>query len=187
MKLQQLNALLFGALAFGFQAFAHEGHDMPGALPPPPHGGRVAQAAEIEADDHKGEEDHKGEAHDHEGEAKEDHKGEGKAAHAHGPDEAELFIEAKLSGDELSIYALELKEGSKTFKSISPSAELTIKEVEVEFPRSKRAEAPTAQVNGDHWATKVQMNKDRRFIAHVKMIQKGEEKLAKIQIEKIRQ
>ncbi len=173
MKFQNKWTNLLGTIGLCYLAGAHEGHDMPGALPPPPHGGRVAQAAEV------GE-------HDHESEASEKHEGEGKPAHAH-TEEAELFMEAKLSGEDFTVYALELKEGSKTFKSIGPSQELAVAEVKIEFPRSKRTVATSLTVDGDHWVGKVQMNKDRRFIAHIKMIQKNEEKISKIQIEKNRQ
>ncbi len=131
---------------------AHEGHDTPGALPPPPNGGKLAEAA-------------------HEG------------GHAHGAkEEAEIFVEAKLDGKKLKVFAHAL-EGS-TFKTLSPSASLSLSEVKIEQPRSKKTTVVPVKASGNYWEADIGQVSDRRILVYASLMDGKEKKTAKIQIEK---
>jgi hypothetical protein len=164
--------IIFGlifVLALSPSSFAHEGHDSPGALPPPPNGGRIG-AAENPVHKEKEEHEHK----EGEGEEHEDEK-----------EEAELFLEAKLEGTLLKIYPHLLEpERSMVFKSLKPSANLKMEEVKIELPRSKKTYVVGFKVNDDHWEADTGKVKDRRLLIFPTVSEAGTRKTTRIQIEK---
>ena len=158
-------------LAFSLSSSAHEGHDSPGALPPPPNGGRIG-AAENPAHKEK-------EAHEHEHE-----EGEGKD-HEEEKVEAELFLEAKLEGTLLKIFPHQLEpERSMVFKSLKPSANLKMEEVKIELPRSRKTYVVPFKVNDDRWEASTGVVKDRRLLIFPTVSEAGTRKTTRIQIEK---
>ncbi len=133
---------------------AHEGHGMPGALPPPPHGGVVQEAL------HQA-------AHNHAGSA----------------EEVELFFEATYRDKELKIYPLALLPNkTNSFAALSP-AELSKLSVKLEYPRTKKTEAVSFKVVGDSLVANVDPKGANRFIVHIAADHAKEAKVAKVQLE----
>lgn len=140
---------------FSLVSHAHEGHDMPGALPPAPHGGVVKEAG------HTGVVQH------------------------HGKEETELFFEVVYKGNELSVYPLALPVGkTNIFVPVSPKNALTKIELKVEFPRTKKRETLSAKVDTDAIRASFDSKGANRFILHVAAEYEKEQKLAKVQIER---
>ena len=80
-KFSLLFGLTLGLILADTRAAAHEGHGIPGALPPGPHGGVVAESAE--AEEH---------SHDH-GHGGDNHPADAKAKpHVHAAEEKEYFF-----------------------------------------------------------------------------------------------
>ncbi len=161
------NALGILILGASLRSLAHEGHDTPGALPPPPHGGRVAEASHSE--DHH-----------------EDHEEEGNhEAHKDEKEEVELFLEAKLEGTKLKIYPLALEASrSKVFKLLKPSPTLRLSDLKIELPRSKRAFSLKVTSATDFWEAQTGDFKDKRLFVHATLLDDEGKKVAKIQVEK---
>ncbi len=176
-------------------AFSHEGHDMPGSLPPPPHGGRVAVAEGAYGEDEHahGKDEHghyEGKAHDshdddHAIESEKEAHDHDKE-HGHGEEKPELYMEVKLeNGRELKIYPLILDpKRPRMFQSVSPGKEVAVSQVRIEFPRSGQKGLLQAVLKGDHWSAQVPANRDYRFFVLVTASHSGEEKTAKVQVEK---
>lgn len=163
---------LFAFFFIAVNSTAHEGHETPGALPPPPNGGRIAEAAHAEEAGHK---EHTDEEKGH------DHK-EGEAEHE---EEPELFIEAKLDGTKLKIYAHSLEaDNTMVFKSLTPGPKLVLMQVKVELPRSKKSFVVSGVVSGDHWEVETGKTKDKRLLVYPTIKDGLEQKTARIQIEK---
>lgn len=146
--------LLFHFCLSAGPAYAHEGHDSPGALPPPPNGGKMAEAS---------------------------HAG----AHAGGAEERELFIEAKLQGSKVLLFAQGLSAtNTKVWQALSPGPELKVIEAKIELPRAKRSLPVTLKVNGKGWEGDLSSVKEHRLIVVVDILDGKEKKTAKVQLEK---
>ncbi len=130
---------------------AHEGHDTPGALPPPPNGGKLAEASHS-------------------------------APHAGGAEETEVFLEGKVDGTKLKIYAHALKDNS--FETMNPSSKLVLKELKIEAPRSKKTTSLSPKTGQGFWEADIGQQKERRLLVYVTLLDGKETKTAKIQIEK---
>ncbi len=135
-------------------AMGHEGHDAPGALPAPPHGGKVAEAAHTAK---------------HEGGAEERELF------------AEAKLQGSLL--KLYALGLEA-ENTKVWKALAPSASLTVTEAKIEMPRSKKAVPVTFKAVTDGWEAEVGTLKERRVILHATFLDGKEKKLTKVQLEK---
>lgn len=152
MKLK-LTALAFALI--GTIANAHEGHDTPGALPPPPNGGKMAEAAHAGTDHHNGK------------------------------PEAELFIEAKLEGTTLKIFPHALgPTDMNAFKALRPGAGLTLTELKMELPRSKKTTVLKSSQKDGFWESEIGQVSDRRLLILATLMDGSEKKTVKIQIEK---
>jgi hypothetical protein len=163
MKTVFLTGLL--GLTFCFTLFAHEGHDAPGALPPPPHGGRVKLASDL-----AGHEDH------------DEKKEPGAKEHAH-EEEPEIFIEVVYKEKKLFIYPMVLPEKDPSSFSELPISDLKELSSRIEFPRQKRFEPIQIRAKANSWEADFDAKKAHRFIVHLSFNYKGEEKQTKIQIE----
>lgn len=156
--------LLLSLFLIGRIGWAHEGHAIPGALPPAPHGGMVQEAAHAE----------EGHDHEHEGEGKEEH-------HEEKPGEVEVFYEAVFKNNEVRVYPLIL--GTATFAKM-PVEKLSQISLSVDFPRQKRHESLSAAVKEGAIVAKLDPRSAYRFIVNVSAVHDGEPKAAKIQIER---
>lgn len=141
-------------------ALGHEGHGIPGALPPAPHGGVVQEAKH-------GEEEHGEEVH-----------AEGEA------EEPELFFEAVYKDKELKIYPLVLPSGTNPmFQVLSPQKEFSHVGMKIEFPRAKITQEVKPSVQADAIRVPFDAKKVNRFLIHILVKQGKEEKRASIQVE----
>lgn len=141
-----------------FNSYAHEGHDVPGALPPAPNGGVIKEAH-----------------HAHKGSGKHDHK---KAS------EKEFFFEAIIKNKLLKIYPYVLNpKHFNTFdkQNISDFSGVTIKLYD---PRKKKNYTPKVEVKNDSWELDVSKIKARRLIVNIKAINNKAVYKVKIQVEK---
>ena len=140
---------------FSLRGMAHEGHGIPGALPPALHGGVVQEA------EHKGNNVHSGK------------------------EEVELFFEAVYKDKEITVYPLTFpKDSTSTFQTISAKKDLSGVALMVELPRAKKMEPLKATVTDDGIKATFDSKNANRFIVHVTAKHMQEEKMAKIQIEK---
>ncbi len=138
------------------RAGAHEGHGIPGALPPAPHGGVVQETQHQEADIHAGKEE----------------------------EEVELFFEAVYKNKEIIVYPLTFpKDSTASFVNLPAKKELSAVTLKVELPRAKKIETLKASVTDETIKASFDAKKANRFIIHVNAKHRGEEKAAKIQIE----
>ncbi len=118
---------IFITTFFSIDTMAHEGHGIPGALPPAPHGGVVQEVEHLEK--HHSAED----GHDH-----------SKEKHA---EEVELFFEAVYKNKEIIVYPLTfLKNDTSSFQTLSAKKELSEVALKVELPRAKKFESLKANV-----------------------------------------
>ncbi len=169
-KLNIQNLLLPILVSLSNQSFAHEGHSIPGALPPAPHGGNVQEAAHLEKE---GEHDHEHEEGEKENHTKENHA-----------DEIELFIEAVYANKKITIYPLAiLPSDPKSFVNLSPQKDLAKIKVKIEIPRTRSISEVIHKVEPDGITLDFDAKKLNRFIVHVAVEHQKEEKLAKVQIE----
>lgn len=136
-------------------ANAHEGHDTPGALPTPPNGGKIAEASHA-------------------------------SAHAAGEkEEAELFLEGKLEGTTLKIFAHSLDAADQSaFKTLKPGAKLTMLDLKLELPRAKKISALKANAKQDYWESDIGKVAEKRVLVYATVLDGAEKKTAKIQIER---
>jgi hypothetical protein len=133
---------------------AHEGHGIPGALPPALHGGIVQEAEHQSKDVHSGKE------------------------------EVELFFEAVYKNKEITVYPLTFpKDSTATFQLLSAKKDLSGVTLKVELPRAKKTELLKATVTEDGIKAPFDSKGANRFIVHVAAKHMQEEKAAKIQIE----
>lgn len=143
------------ALGLASRGFGHEGHGIPGALPPAPHGGVVQEAKE---------------------------KAHKEGEHEEG--EAELFFEAVYKDKELRLYPLELPRGNNPmFKVLSPRATFSSVSMKIEFPRAKLVQEARPQIDADAIRIPFDAKNTNRFIVHLVAKQEKEEKLVSIQLE----
>lgn len=142
------------AAVLSIKTMAHEGHGIPGALPPAPHGGVVQET---------------------------EHKSENKHSAA---EEVELFFEAVYKDKELNIYPLTLAAGNTTtFTALSPTKDISNVVLKIEFPRTKKMELLKTTVTGNSIRAPFDAKNLNRFIIHVSATQKNELKATKLQIE----
>ncbi len=154
MKLKLIMLLVSAVTTLN--TYAHEGHGIPGALPPAPHGGVVQETEHKEAD-----------------------------VHASGKEEIELFFEAVYKNKELTIYPLTFpKDSTATFQVLSAKKELSNVVLKIENPRAKKIETLKTVLIDENIKASFDSKNANRFIVHVIAKQGGEEKMAKIQIEK---
>ncbi len=136
--------------------YAHEGHGIPGALPPAPHGGMVQEAQ------HAGED-----------------------VHEEGKEETELFFEVVYKNKEISIYPLSLPANKPTlFVPVSVKGTLSKVELKAEFPRAKKIEKLSPLIEEGVIKAGFDSKGANRFIVHIAAEYEKEVKLAKVQIEK---
>lgn len=148
--------LVFTMICLGRLGLAHEGHGIPGALPPAPHGGVVQEAG---------------------------HVGEDK--HAHGKEETELFFEVVYKDKELSIYPLALMpDKTNAFVPVGAKTALSKIDLKAELPRAKKVEKLTPKIEDEAIKAAFDSKGVNRFIVHVGAEFEKEMKLAKVQIEK---
>lgn len=161
--------LLLGLLFTAF-SLAHEGHDMPGAMPPAPHGGEVKAAEEPEGEHH------------HDGkEAKDDDHEKGEA-HEHG-EEKEVFFEVVYANKLVKVYPLTLDPKNPKIFSSLPTKSFSAVEMKIELPREKKTESVKVTVQESHFEIAFDPKKAFRFFTLVSGKFEGEEKKAKIQVE----
>jgi len=156
MKMKSLKNALIVLSFMSVTAIAGDGHDhsAPGAIPPAPNGGKIAEAA---------------------------HSG----AHQGGAEGMELFAEAKLQGSVLKIYALGLDpNNAKVWKILTPGPKLSLSEVTMEYPRSKKTEKVEVKATAGGWEANIGTPKDHRMMMLATFQDGAEKKQAKIQLEK---
>jgi len=157
---RHLCLVFFLALCSAARIVGHEGHEIPGALPPPPHGGRVEEVADVVP--HRAAAG-KIESGDHE--------------------EPELYFEALYRDKKIHLYPL-----ARTAKEPSRFRELATSSLEgvrakIEFPRAKRFETVKLTPVPGGYEAAFDAKKARRFIVHVDFQHETEAKTVKIQIE----
>lgn len=158
-------AIALSLMLLGRQTFCHEGHGIPGALPPAPHGGIVQEAGDVGGEDH----------HDHE------HEGE----HEEKKEETELFFEVTYKDKELSIYPLALRpEKPNAFAILPIKGTFSKVALKAEFPRAKKFETLVATVGDNTIKAPFDSKNANRFIVHIGVEFENEMKLAKVQIER---
>ncbi len=166
--------ILIGFFTTNPTAFAHEGHSIPGALPPAPHGGNVEEASHLDAELH--------------GDSKDEHQGQDENEHAHEKqdhvNEFELFIEVLYAHKRLSIFPLAiLPSDPKSFVSLSPQKDLKDVVIKIEIPRTKTITEVKPNIGAENFSVEFDAKKYNRFIVHVLSVHQQEAKLAKVQIE----
>ena len=148
--------LMMGLMLFICKARAHEGHGIPGALPPAPNGGVVQEAEHASEDLHSGNE----------------------------KEETELFVEVVYKNKEIVVYPLTLDPKKPTaFTKLSPTKDLSNIVLKAEFPRQKKTETLVAKIENDAIRAPFDSKKSNRFIVHLATEFKKENKIAKVQIE----
>ena len=147
-------SFLFFVLASS-SLMGHEGHDVPGSLPLPPHGGKITEAEHAEA----------------------------QKGHKHGEGD-ELFFEAVYSNRQIKVYPLLLKSSDATrFAKMNPAKELKDVSLSVEFPRKKKSEPLQAEMKADGLVASFNPKGSHRFILNIKSTFANEKLIAKIQLE----
>lgn len=145
-------------------------------------------------DKHDGHEEHddqkEHEGHDHSDEHKEvSEKKTDEHNHDHDHDK-EYFIEAVYKDGFLKIYPLAFNpENPKEFELLDARKEITVEEVKVEFPRSKKIHSIEMKIEEDkkgqsYWISKVPDNKDIRFFTFFEAEWHEEDRKAKVHLEK---
>lgn len=145
-----------GCLCFTFSlgVFAHEGHGVPGALPPAPHGGILKEADHVTGH-----------------------------MHAPNKEEVELFFEAVYKDKKLSVFALALEpSNTSTFKTLSAKTDLSGVTMKIENPRTKKTEV-VKPVIGESIDLPYDAKGTNRFLIHLEVEHAKEKKKGKIQIE----
>lgn len=151
-----IRVLIMGVGLGTFNAHAHEGHGIPGALPPAPHGGVVQES------EHTGQDLHGGDA----------------------KEETELFIEVVYKNKQLSIYPLTLNpKKPNAFLKLSPAKDLSKVALKAEFPRQKKMETLVAKIDEEAIRASFDSKGANRFIVHLATEFNKEGKVAKVQIE----
>lgn len=141
-------------IVLSFSIGAHEGHDVPGALPPAPNGGKLGAAEHV---------DHKGGDHKHD-------------------ESKELFFEVVYIKGEIKVYPLELNiKDSKIFAKGSMPKDIKIK---VKYPRSKVTDDVEIKHKDGHVLGLLKKRKDRRFITLIEFTNNKEKMLAEVMVEK---
>ncbi len=151
-----MTLMLMTGLTTGVNSHAHEGHGIPGALPPAPHGGVVQEAG------HSGQNLHGGNA----------------------KEETELFIEVVYKEKQLAVYPLTLDpKKPNAFIKLSPTKDLSKITLKAEFPRQKKTKILTPKIEDDAIRASFDSKGTNRFIVHLATEFQKEAKVAKVQIE----
>lgn len=145
---------LLSLLAVSTVALAHEGHGVPGALPPPLHGGVI-----------------------HEAEHKVAHTEDGKEVELF----YEVVYKGKTL--EVYPLGLP-PENTTMFVPLSPKKDLKNVNLKVEFPRSKKTETLKPSLLDEVLKAELDAKGANRFIVTVNALHGNEEKTAKIQVVK---
>lgn len=149
--------------------WAHDDHDIPGALPPTPHGGAVQEATDFRDEGESGPKFETKQRDDQKGSAV---KGE------------DLFFEAVYSKMKVTIYPLViLPNDSKSFVELSVLKNLTNIRVKIEIPRTKTMVDLVPKIESESVSVEFDAKKANRFIVYVFSVYQNKGKLAKIQIE----
>jgi len=152
------NILALILLSITVSVFSHENHDMPGVLPPTPHGGALGEAKHHHGHSHK---------HNH-----------------HHAMKKEMFFEVVYLNDELKIYPLKISEkNSRKFEGI-PLDNFTNPKAFLKLPRKKKIIPLQLQKFGSYWKTAIGKIDTHRFIIDLAVMDGGESWKAKIQVEK---
>lgn len=152
-------------ITLGAYVHSHEGHDMPGAMPPAPHGGEVKAAEHDEKEESK--EKHAEKGHEH-------HEEEG---------EIEIFFEVVYAKKAVKIYPLTLNpKNPKVFSSL-PTNSFKDVSLSIELPRQKKTEAVQVNVTETSFDAAFDPKAVFRFFANISAKYEGEEKKAKVQVE----
>lgn len=146
--------LVWLSLVSPFTLVGHEGHNVPGALPPAPHGGVIAEAASV-----------------------------GGHPPAANKDQTELFFEAVYKDKKLSVFALTLEpKNTAAFRTLSVKSDLSAVTMRIENPRSKKTVAVKPTL-GDSLELPYDAVGMHRFLIHLEFVHGKEKMKAKIQIE----
>ena len=142
-------------LSLAVPSFAHEGHGLPGSLPPPIHpGGKIKEA---------------------------EHKG----THQAGKEEKELFFEVDYKDNALKIHPLTLMPPNTTsWVKLSPKTDISNVGVKIENPRTKKTEAMKPTIGDEFIETPYDLRGSNRFIVYLTATHDNELKEARVQIEK---
>lgn len=145
-------------ILMSLNSYSHEGHGVPGSIPPAPNGGVLEEAD-----------------HMHHGSHNHDHKE---------ASDREIFFEGLYKKGKLLVFPLQLDpKGHKHFISLKSEDFKDVK-IEVVDARKKdkiKAELKTGSLD---WSIDVSKVRARRFILHVSGIYKGAKYHAKVQVEK---
>lgn len=148
---------------FYLALYAHDDHEMPGSLPPAPHGGQLGELSDFLEETNKS------------GSALVEEKN------------IEIFIEAKLENETLKLFCLSLdSKNKKVFKSLRPQSDIQILELKIEMPRSKKEKILTnfISIEKEYWSANIGQLKDRRFFVVLTLNAQQKKKKVKIQIER---
>ena len=151
--------LLMLTLIMTLSLEGHEGHEEPGAIPPAPHGGVVAEAKHMHEHSQKG--------HNHKDAKK-----------------REIFFEGVYKGKTLKIFPLELD--PKTYKSFLDSDISLYKDVKIKLidPRKKKTYTPKFKIFKNHWNVSLEKVKGRRFIVKIESSLFGANYKTELQVER---
>ncbi len=153
-----MKILILGLILTSMNSFGHGDHHIPGSIPAAPHGGVVKEAV-----------------HQHAGSAKHDH---GKA------NKKEVFYEAVLKNNLLTIYVLELStHGYQSFLTIKTS-DVKIKSMEALNPRKKKSYKLAPNTSKSNYTVDFSKIKGRRFIITISALYAGANYVGKVQVER---
>lgn len=141
-------------ITFSLTILAHEGHDIPGALPIAPHGGVLKEAHHI----------HKGSHHHH-----------GKAI------KREIFFEGKYENNKIYIYPLELEGEMFTSLKVAEMSDIKIKVID---GRSRKEISGNLEPQGKSWVFTLKKTRARRFLIKIDVLYKKAPYKAIVQVEK---
>lgn len=145
-------------LLLSFNLFAHEGHDKPGAIPPAPHGGVLAEAS-----------------HSHNGSKNHDHMV---------ASEKEIFFEGILKNGKLQIFPLQLDTKNGAVFIPVGKTEITDMVIIVKDPRKNLIVSKEYSEAKSGWIVDLSEKRGRRFIANITFLLNGAKYKATLQIER---
>lgn len=181
--------LIILSLILSSYIFAHEGHDMPGSMPPAPHGGEVKEAEHAEAGHGHHEKEEKAGHENHEKEEKAQHaheKSEGshdEKKESHEEEEAEIFFEVVYANKTVKVYPLTVSPKNPKIYAALPTNVFSEVSLKIELPRQKRTEILKVKTTDSYFEAAFDPKSVFRFFAHVSAKHENEEKKAKIQVE----
>lgn len=154
-----MKLLLLLFLMASMDVYAHGDHSAPGAIPPAPNGGALGEAEHLHKDSHK--------KHDH-----------------NEAEEMEIFFEAKLRKNILTLYPLDfIHTKNSVFKPMNVSTFSKTK-ILVKDPRRKKSVKFKLEPSGDKWLLKLEKSRARRLIVEIESTFQKARYKAKVQVEK---